>query len=58
MTEQFVMVCVRLCMECCECAICGSDSGRGDRTQWIHEVYTQLNTWIKNVSKLVQFPSV
>ena len=45
-------------MECCECAICGSDSGRGDRTQWIHEVYTQLNTWIKNVSKLVQFPSV
>ena len=27
-------------MECCECAICGSDSGRGDRTQWIHEVHT------------------
>ena len=27
-----------LCMECCECAICGTESGRGDRNQWRHEV--------------------
>ena len=34
----FVAVGQWLCMECCVCAKCGSERGRGDMTQWTHQV--------------------
>lgn len=37
-TALFLCVGRWLCMQCCECASCGSENGRGDTAQWRHEV--------------------